>query len=877
MRKLFFLFLSFLFFSGAALAQQTVSGRVTDDKGVGLEGVSVREKGGTAGTITDKNGYFTLKVKDSRNATLVFSGVGYGEKEESQNGRSSFDITMTSTAVTLGGIEMVGTRSLKRSATETPVPVDIIPVAKLINQQGYVELNSILHYLAPSFNANRQSGSDGADHIDPATLRGLGPDQTLVLVNGKRWHQSSLVNIYGTRGRGNSGTDMNAIPAAAIERIEILRDGASAQYGSDAIAGVVNIILKSSVNELTLNATAGQHITGYGKSLKPSEGTLIENQSDGFQYNFNANYGFQLKDKGFFNITGDVLHKDKTFRPNNETIFPGSNYRQKFGDGSYTNFGVYFNNRINLTNNTEFYSFGGINQRNGDAYAFTRDPDSERNVIAIYPNGFNPQIQSDITDLSFAAGIRTKFGAWNADFNGITGSNRFEYDVHNTLNSSLVDASPTEFEAGGFKLNQSTMSANFTRSFSKVAYELNLAMGTEFRHEQYSIFAGEVGSWKQFGPVVFSINGPGDTTFRPGGSQGFPGFQPKDVVKEDRTNIGAYVDAELDITPSWMVAAAVRVEHYSDFGWTDNYKLATRVKASDNINLRGSWSTGFRAPSLPQIHFSSTYTNVVAGQIFENVIAPNTGVLAKEVGIPELVQETSNNFTAGFVTKIGKKLNVTVDGYWVKVKNRIVLTGLFDNTDDKIGPILQSLNVGAAQFFTNAVDTKTSGIDVIATYNTPLGNGRLNASVAANFNDMEIEAVKTTPLLAGKEDIYFGPRDKAFLLASAPDYKVGLSLDYSINRFSVLLRNTLFSEVELVNFADEIDLYKKKITTDLVFSLKAGNNVNISVGGNNILDVYPSHQDPGLTESGGMWDAVQMGFSGAFYFAKVGVRLNMKK
>lgn len=872
MRKTLLFFLSFFFLAMASHAQQTISGRVTDDKGVGIEGISVKEKDGTAGAVTDKNGYYSLKVKN-RNATLVFTGIGFTEQEaSSESGR--VDVSLTPNLVTLLAIEMVGTRSLKRSATETAVPVDIIPVAKLINQQGYVELNSILHYLAPSFNANRQSGSDGADHIDPATLRGLGPDQTLVLVNGKRWHQSSLVNIYGTRGRGNSGTDMNAIPAATIERIEILRDGASAQYGSDAIAGVVNIILKSSVNELTLNGTAGQHMTGYGKTFL--DGTLMPKQSDGFQYNFNANYGFALKENGFFNITGDVLHKNKTFRPNNDGLFPGSNYRMKFGDGSYTNGSVYYNSRINLGNGAEFYSFGGINKRNGDAYAFTREAGSERNVISIYPNGFDPRIQSDITDLSFSAGVRAKLGVWNADFNAITGSNRFEYDVHNTLNSSLVDQSPTEFEAGGFKLSQHTMSANFSRGFQRVASGLNLAMGLEVRHEQYEIFAGEAASWKQFGPVVFAINGT-DTTFRPGGSQGFPGFQPKDIVQEDRTNVGTYVDAELDVTKSWMIAAAVRMEHYSDFGWTDNYKLATRIKVNDNVNLRGSWSTGFRAPSLPQVHFSSTYTNVVAGQIFENVIAPNTGILAKSVGIPELVEETSDNLSAGFVAKIGKALTLTVDGYWVKVKNRIVLTGLFGNDDDRIGGILQSLNVGAAQFFTNAVDTKTSGVDIIASYNTSLGNGRLNATLAANINDMKVEAVKTTALLSGKEDTYFGPRDRAFLLASAPDYKVGLSLDYSVNRFSVLVRNTLFSEINLVNFADEIDTYRKKVTTDVVFSLKASDKFNFSIGGNNILDVYPDVQDPGLTESGGMWDAVQMGFSGAFFFAKVGFKLNTKK
>jgi iron complex outermembrane receptor protein len=261
------------------------------------------------------------------------------------------------------------------------VPVDIIPIAKVTNQLGLVEINSILHYIAPSFNSNRQSGADGADHIDPATLRGLGPDQTLVLINGKRRHQISLVNLYGSRGRGNTGTDLNSIPAAAIERIEILRDGASAQYGSDAIAGVINIILKSSVKELTATGTVGTRMTGYGGTLDYDGQKVLENHTDGLEYNANVNYGFKLKDNGFLNLTGDYLNKAKTYRPNYEPIFP-DNYRQKFGDGSYSNYRVFFNNKISLGGATEFYSFGGYNRRDGEAYAYTRDAGSERNVVA---------------------------------------------------------------------------------------------------------------------------------------------------------------------------------------------------------------------------------------------------------------------------------------------------------------------------------------------------------------------------------------------------------------------------------------------------------------------------------------------------------------
>ena len=880
MKKLLLLACSLFFLMTTVFAQQTVSGRVTDDKGNPVEGISIKLKGTSTGTTTDKNGDYTIKVTGT-NPVLVFSGVGFNDKEVAAF--SAANVSLESASITLTGVEMVGTRSLKRSSTETPVPVDIIPVSKVMNQLGLVEINSILHYIAPSFNANRQSGADGADHVDPATLRGLGPDQTLVLINGKRRHQSALVNLYGSRGRGNSGTDLNAIPAAAIERIEVLRDGASAQYGSDAIAGVINIILKSSVNEFTANATAGTHMTGYGGTLDYDGQKVLENQTDGLQYNANVNYGFKLKNNGFLNLTGDYLNKEKTYRPNFEPIFP-DNYRQKFGDGSYNNYRAFFNSKISLGGETEFYSFGGYNRRNGEAWAYTRDAGSERNVISIYPDGFNPLITSEITDKSISFGIRSKFCGWNADFNGTTGSNRFHYGVEETLNASLEENSPTSFDAGGFQLAQQTLGANFSKNISGVGAGLNLAFGSEFRYEQYEIFAGETGSWKQYldgdgKPIVFSINGPGDTTFRPGGSQGFPGYQPKDVVKARRKNFAAYADAEFDITKNFLLAGAVRIENYSDFGWTDNYKLATKLKFNNNLSFRGSWSTGFRAPSLPQIHFSSTFTNVVAGQIFDQVIAPNTSALAKAVGIPELKEEKSNNFSIGFVAKIAKKFTLTVDAYQIKVEDRIVLTGLFDTGDDQIGSILQGLNVGAAQFFTNAVDTKTRGVDIIATYASDLGQGKLNATLAANFNSMDVKAVNTTPQLAGKEEIYFGVRERYFLLASAPDHKINFSLDYNINRFNLFARVTRFSGVKLIDFNfDETmpDIYEPRHTVDLTLGFKVSDNFNIAIGAANLLDTYPSIQDPGLTETGGMWDAVQMGHGGAFFFAKLVYRLKTK-
>jgi len=856
------------FIAVSAFAQSVIKGRILDKNGLPVEGASVKVKGSNAGTSTDKGGYYSLPVRNA-NITLVISSVGFTEQEIVLDGKTSADAMLSESSASFD-VAVVGSRSPKRSAMETAVPVDIIPISKVMNQMGQVDLNQILQFVAPSFNSNRQSGSDGADHVDPATLRGLGPDQTLVLINGKRRHQSSLVNIYGSRGRGNTGTDLNAIPAAAIERIEILRDGASAQYGSDAIAGVVNIILKTTTGELTGNLMTGTNMTGYGRSLKSPMGKVLDKTTDGAQFNANLNYGIKLGDKGFVNFTGDYLRKNKTYRPTYKKLFPDV-YREEFGDASYSNYSLFVNSVIPLKGNASFYGFAGLGRRDGDAFAWTRDAGSERNVISIYPNGFNPHIQSKIDDRSISTGIKTKVGKWNADFNLTFGGNRFAYEVDKTLNASMEAASPTHFDAGGFELNQNRLGADFNRSFDKVAKGFNLAFGTEFRWEQYRIFAGELNSWKGY-PTIFN-NGV-FTTNRPAGAQGFPGFQPTDATRKSRTNFGAYVDGELDVTKEWMIAGAVRAENYSDFGSTFNYKIASRFKViGDKLVLRGSASTGFRAPSLPQINFSSTFTNVQAGTIVDQVIAPNSGPLAKAVGIPELKQETSVNLSAGFTAKPIRNLSLTVDAYQVTIKDRVVLTGLFDQSDDAIGYILASLNVGAAQFFTNAVDTKTTGVDAIATYSNTIGKGRLTTTLAANFNKIEVEKVHTTALLAGKEDLYFGPRDKAFLLASAPGHKINLGFDYRINDINASLRFTRFSGVNFTNWNNETDLYQGKTTTDLSVGYTCKKKYTLTIGGVNIFDKYPTYHDPALTETGGMWESTQMGFSGAFFFARVGVKL----
>ncbi len=860
MRKLLICLTAMMVCAISTYAQTTIKGKVTDRNGQPLEKVSVKEKGSSSGTTTDRDGNYSLAVS-SPDATVVFSGAGLTEQEVSAKGGFA-DVSLIPSTILLGAVEIVGTRSLKRSATETAVPIDIIPISKVSNTVGQVDLNQILQYVAPSFNSNRQSGSDGADHIDPATLRGLGPDQTLVLVNGKRWHQSSLVNLFGSRGRGNTGTDLNTIPAAAIERIEILRDGAAAQYGSDAIAGVVNIVLKTGVNQGSANVSASEFITGYGKSLKDANGNKIMNsRSDGLIVNANVNYGFQLKNNGFFNVTADYLNKARTLRPN--FIIPDdSDPRRKAGDAAIENYSLFFNSSLPIKGQTNFYAFGGYSYRKGSAYAYTRSATSSRNVPAIYPDGFDPLIGSKIGDKSFSFGIKSKICGWNTDFNATLGSNRFEYGVSNTLNTSLGAASPTKFKAGGFQLVQNLIGIHMNKSFTMLE-GLNIAVGTEARQDQYKIFAGELGSYKQY-------PNPDDA---PGGSQGFPGFQPADETNKARVNWGVYADGELDVTKTFMVSAATRVEKYSDFGWTGNWKLASRVKVTDKVVIRGSASTGFRAPSLPQINFSNTFTNVAAGVTSEVVIAPNSGDLAKLVGIPALKQETSTNFSLGFTAKPARNLTITVDGYMVNIKDRIVLTGYFDQSDDVIGQILANRNIGSAQFFTNAVDTKTKGLDIIATYSFRLGNGKINATYAGNFNSLKIGSVKTAEALKGKEDIYFSEREKYFLQASAPNHKHSFNFEYKINKVAANLRFTNFAAITLLDYDPKIEHFKGRTVTDLSFNFQASDMFSITVGGSNIFDVYPEFRaDPGLTETGTRYEAIQMGMGGAMYFAKVGIK-----
>ncbi|GAA4769508.1 MULTISPECIES: TonB-dependent receptor plug domain-containing protein [Flavobacterium] len=815
---------------------------------------------------------------------LLCVSYAYSQDQEKEQTKELEEVT----------IQTVGSRNSKRTVVNSAVPIDIINVKDVTTQSGKIEINELLQYVAPSFNANKQSGSDGADHVDPASLRGMGPDQTLVLINGKRRHQSSLINLFGTRGRGNTGTDLNTIPASAIKRIEILRDGASAQYGSDAISGVINIVLNDNVNELNGAITYGAYNTkadgDFPLGTANTKGFRLDQNGNGNSFGKNkrfdgnsvkvgANYGVSLGKKGgFVNFTTEFLNKEKTLRP-------GFDFRKGFGEAEIMSANIMANLSVPICDKLDFYAFGGRNYRDTDAYAFTRN-DGERVVESIYPGGFTPRITSNIVDNSIAVGFRRKSDkGWKMDLSNTYGKNIFDYRIKGTLNASLEGNSPREFDAGGHSLSQNTINLDFSKNYDSVLKGMNLAFGAEYRLERFEIFAGEVGSYATYDTNGNVITDPSTQSApidpvsgnpRPGGSQGFPGYSPKNEVNETRSNISFYADAEFDITERLLISGAARFENYSDFGSTLNGKIASRLKITSKINLRASISSGFRAPSLAQIYYNTSFTNFSSSGASEILLANNESSVTRAFGIEKLNEEKAINTSFGATANFGN-FTATIDGYMINVKDRIVLTGYFDASSLGLG-------VDQAQFFVNGADTKTKGIDLVLSWKKKFGESNFGATFVGNINEMKISKVKNHNL---DEQTFFGERDKAFLLASAPKNKFALNLNYGRKWFDAGLAFTRFSEVKLLDyqvyedvadygsFDNQIkaatDTYDPKIVTDLTLGFKLSKNFKLTLGSNNMFNIYPDQQDDWV-EAGGYWDAVQMGFSGAYYYARLGLK-----
>lgn len=856
-------------------SQFIVKGKVVDEFNNPISEANIIQNRTVNGTTTNSKGQFLLPVNSLNNLFITVSYIGYTTKILAIQNENEIIITL-GLGEPLNEVQIVGSRNTNRSSLDTPSAIDVVQLEEATNKTGQIEINQILQFVIPSFNASKQSGADGADHVVPATLRGLGPDQTLILINGKRRHQSSLINLYGTRGRGNSGTDLNAIPASAIEKIEVLRDGASAQYGSDAIAGVINIVLKDKVDTFNGNITYGfNNANVKGNFRNPTSGI------DGNTLKLSGNYGMKILENGFINLTTEYLSKDKTLRP-------GADFREKYGEAGLDEYSVFINTAIPINENSNFYAFGGYSFRDSESYAFTRPADSPRNVLEIYPNGFNPLITAKIKDNSISTGFKTQLNGWNIDINNTFGRNNFQYFIKETLNATLLFNSPTSFNAGGHILNQNTTGADFNRYYKDIFNGINIAFGSEYRIENYKIFAGEAGSYAAYdvnGDVV-DQNTPStdlvmfDGFARPRGSQGFPGYAPENEVDQTRSNLALYIDTEFDFNDKLMFGVAGRYEKYSDFGNTFNIKLSSRYKSSDNFNIRSSFSSGFRAPSLAQIYYNLKFTNFIGSEPLESLLELNNSPITRSFGIGELIEEKTINGSFGFTAKF-KNFNATIDGYYVNIKDRIILTGNFDANN-------LNANVNSVQFFANGVNTSTIGLDVIFNWKKSIANNNFLVSFASNFNSMTIDKILNNSL---DEETFFGKRDQYFLLASAPKNKFNLNFNYSNQKFSTNLTLTSFSKVTLIDwqvysplqsedpnseFTSEkdrlqkaTDVYNPKLTTDINIGYALYKKVALRLGANNILNIYPTVQESAWTDGGGYWDSVQMGTNGSFFYTNI--------
>lgn len=752
-------------------------------------------------------------------------------------------------------VSVVGSRRVgNASSTDTAVPVDFIPMTKATEQGGQFDLAQVLNNVSPSFNSTRQTGADGADLVDSAALRGLGSDQTLVLVNGKRRHTVALVNLFGARNRGNTGTDMNAIPLMAIRNVQVLRDGAAAQYGSDAIAGVINIELKK-----TLGC---ESVLGYGQYT----------EGDGENWLASAYCGVAVGG-GVLGITGEYYDRGRSNRA--EADSP-----RIIGDTKSQNQTIYLNGEF-PAGPGKLYFTAGAQRRDASSAAWAREGiGSEdipsRNSAAMYPNGFVPFINGDVDDRWGTVGFRWQLGEWNADLSQTYGYNRLMYTIANTLNASIANqnllagrpaTSASAFDAGGFSFRQATTNLDFSRFYSGIANGMNVAFGLEHRRENYQIFAGETGSWIDADGVGVGGNA---------GSQGFPGFQPGDQTDADRHSSAAYLDIETDLTDRFKLQTALRHERYSDFGSTTTGKLAGAYRINPTVLLRGSASTGFRAPSLQQAYFSSTFTDFVNGQPLDVVLAPTGGRVANAAGIPQLKDEQSKSFTLGVTFTPTQSTSITADLYRIDIDDRIVLSGRFDAENyPALGATLQQLGVGQAQFFVNSVDTKTQGLDITMSHRMDVGAGKLNAFLALNFGKTEVTGVHAPSSLAGFEDVLLSERERLFIEEGAPRRKATLGFDHTIGKLETGLRIVHFGPQTLGTFSGPPvpnQYYKAKTSADLSFTWAFTEKTRFTVGGTNIFNVKPTAQDPNETDNGFKYESVQFGLNGAAWFARLAHR-----
>ena len=856
------------------VVQLEISGTVSDKNGHPLSGASIVEKGTTNGTVTDFDGNFSIDL-ENKDAILVVSYIGFATKEVSTEGKTSINIILNEAASQLDAVSIVGSRGKPRTSFDSAVPVDNLKIAEL-TATGKGVLDQQLMFKVPSYNSTQQPISDASAHFSPADLRGLLPSRTLVLVNGKRKNASALVYSYITPGRGEVGVDMKSIPSSALSNVEILRDGAAAQYGSDAIAGVINLVMK--------------------KASKPFVNTSYSTttKGDGEQTQIEAGAGVNMDDKGYANFTFNYFNQKGSQREGKVTSvadeavywgvpapdpakpgayntddldaflkkYPAAAFHVGLPDMTITNFSYNMGFTLQQESNTELYSFGILTNRSGSAPQFTRVPYWVPGFVKIYPKQdfFLAKMAPQIQDYTLSVGVKTTYNNWDIDLSSTLGRNRIDYYINDSFNKSYGASSPSNFYAGAHQFSHVVNNLDIVRSFEDWGIEnFTLAFGVENRTERFVIEEGELASYSG------------------SGSESFPGFKPENASDNYRNNFGLYSDITADISKTFLLGGALRYEDYSDFGSNVSWKVNTRLKTSnDKVSFRGSISNGFRAPALHQIYYTSR-TTTLGEKIITNGFFNNVDPALRALGIPRLTAETSFNLGGGMSWRVSKKVGLAIDVYQIKVDDRIVLSGQVKKVKDPNSPINETLkkaNVGAIGFFLNAVDTKTTGLDIVLSYdNIGLGSGTLSGSVAANFNKTEVTGTNFPKFITDNNlgDVLFSREDVSRMETWRPRQKIVATSNYKIGKFGT---NITFLNYGKVTYKGEDEAkakmndatYGGKWLTDLSFSYDFTDKISLVVGANNLLNVYPDTFEDAYSTRGGHPDFRDLDFVGRFKY-----------
>ena len=878
MRKLS-LFCLMLLIATSLAAQQstTLSGRVTiAADGSALPGATVSIDDLNLVTVTDAQGHYSLVVPASQSkgqtAKLTITMQGFQTRRMDVRLSGGQQTRDASLKVTFGQEITVGSRAVG-AEQEKAVPVDVLPHEQIVSTSS-TEMNQVIQKLSPSFNFPRPTITDGTDEVRPATLRGLGPDQLLVMINGKRRHTSALINANNSVGRGSAGVDLNAIPVSALENVEVLREGAAAQYGSDAIAGVLNLVLKSSAQPLTISAKGGATTHGDGQMIDTSI-------SDGFSLG-----------KGVLFVTGEYRDRYPTNRAGadpRDQIVPGdagkNNVPQPshhWGDAYVRDLMTFANLNLPLTSDEKqiFYAFGGFSNRHGSAGGIYRRALDTRNWPQIYPLGFLPLIEPRILDGSLTTGMRGEMAKWFYDLSSGYGRNKFDFYVRHSLNASLgpdIPPNQTSFYAGTLRDSQWVTNLDVSRGFNVgLAGPLNVAFGAEYRRDGYGIDAGEPNSYLGGGHP----DQKGGTA--QAGAQVFPGFQPQNAVDVSRNNKSLYADLEGDVTSMLRLGVAGRYENYSDFGSTTNGKLTARFSPLRRLIFRGSASTGFRAPSLGQSWFSSVATNFLrdpaTGQLapFEVGTYPVSSPVARALGAQPLKPEKSRDYSAGIVYQPLDQLQFTADYFHIDIDDRIVFSGNF--TGGKVKPLLAPFGVTGARFFTNAIDTRTNGLDIVSNFQQALGSlGRLDLSAAFSHNTTKVVGtVATPPQLAGLGEVLFDRVERRRIECGQPHTNVRLMQSWNDGNFNTTLRESRYGE--FCSFAAvpaDDQTYAARWLADIDVAYR-WQRYTFGVGAENIFDQFPSRNRLNTAQANlGIFTYPSQspyGMNGRFVYSRVEVR-----